>query len=926
MATQNPIEQEGTFPLPEAQLDRFLMHVRIGYPAGRCRNRDPAAGARTGPRCAAAGRDAGVAHCRRPTCSPRAAPCSTCTWRRRWSATWSSWCWRRAMPARYDAALGAAHRLGRQPARVDRAGALRARARVAGRARLRHARRRARGRARRAAPPRAAQLRGHRRGLGRRAAGGRTAAAGAAAVSADRERQAAWPRLHAQASSRPSSRQRAMAWCPALPSWWRCARWRRAGAPPRRGQHGVQGHALSNLRGRGMEYAESREYAAGDDARHIDWRLTARSGKPHTKLFQAERERLTLVVADTAPALYFGTRVRFKSVQAARAGALAAWLAARDGDRIAALRGSFAGSAGGARLRPRAARCACWMRWCAGTRAPPEDDAGLAKALEHARRLLRPGSRLIVLADPASVLAVPAPLGLALASITMPWCCCSPIRWSGVRRSRACRFRWAANGSSWRLDAAAVRQRWQQAFDAPMQAALALLQRQRHPRAAAVQRRSQRCLAGAAGSARRGGQGEAAARADAAAEGRASGHRAGLVAAGAGLVAAARRRAAARALAGALVAAPAASSRANVARCSMQALARAASPPAQVAAMSELLRRAARRIDPQADRLQGEAWLALPRYRAEAAGVPAWAGRAAARWRIPARRRSGRGGSAARGRAPALPAVDATRMSCAARTGWRSMASPGRGCCWRWRCRGCCMLLPPLRAGDGDGRAARAVARACVQVAEAAVAGRTRAAFPWLRVAGLVPAVRGRRASAAARAADGAAAGGARADAGGGPVGQHGRGGHGAGRSHRRSPHRREGGAGRLPRPPRRRPRRPDRVRRPRLRADAADAGPRERAPAARRHRGRPGRPRHRARRCDRAGHQAPAAARCQCAGARSRADPADRRRQHRRPAGAGPGRADRPRRRRAHPRHRVRRRRRRGVRVRFPAAAGRRR
>ena len=88
-----------------------------------------------------------------------------------------------------------------------------------------------------------------------------------------------------------------------------------------------------------MEYAESREYAQGDDARHIDWRLTARSGKPHTKLFQAERERLTLLVADTAPSLYFGTRTRFKSVQAARAGAVAAWIAVRDGDRIAALRG-----------------------------------------------------------------------------------------------------------------------------------------------------------------------------------------------------------------------------------------------------------------------------------------------------------------------------------------------------------------------------------------------------------------------------------------------------------------------------------------------------------------------------------------------------------------------------------------------------------
>ena len=107
----------------------------------------------------------------------------------------------------------------------------------------------------------------------------------------------------------------------------------------RRGSHGVHGHALSNQRGRGMEYAESREYALGDDARHIDWRLTARSGKAHTKLFQAERERLSLIVADTAPALYFGTRTRFKSVQAARAGALAAWLAVRDGDRIAALRG-----------------------------------------------------------------------------------------------------------------------------------------------------------------------------------------------------------------------------------------------------------------------------------------------------------------------------------------------------------------------------------------------------------------------------------------------------------------------------------------------------------------------------------------------------------------------------------------------------------
>ena len=91
----------------------------------------------------------------------------------------------------------------------------------------------------------------------------------------------------------------------------------------RLGRHGISGQSLSPLRGRGMEYAESREYVAGDDARHIDWRVTARTGRPHSKIYQAERERLTLIVADTAPSLYFGTRVRFKSVQAARAGAIA---------------------------------------------------------------------------------------------------------------------------------------------------------------------------------------------------------------------------------------------------------------------------------------------------------------------------------------------------------------------------------------------------------------------------------------------------------------------------------------------------------------------------------------------------------------------------------------------------------------------------
>lgn len=172
--------------------------------------------------------------------------------------------------------------------------------------------------------------------------------------------------------------------------------------PARRGAASVAGPAPSPFRGRGMEYAESRPYAPGDDARHIDWRLTARSGKPHTKLFQAERERISLIVADTAPALYFGTRVRFKSVQAARAGAVAAWAAQRRGDRIGALRGTTSEPPITPRGGSRGALCSldALVRWYA---QPPVADLGLDHALATAARLLHPGASLVVLADAASL-------------------------------------------------------------------------------------------------------------------------------------------------------------------------------------------------------------------------------------------------------------------------------------------------------------------------------------------------------------------------------------------------------------------------------------------------------------------------------------------------------------------------------------------
>jgi uncharacterized protein (DUF58 family) len=241
--------------------------------------------------------------------------------------------------------------------------------------------------------------------------------------------------------------------------------------PPKRGRHGVSGQGLSPARGRGMEYAESREYTIGDDARHIDWRLTARSGKPHTKLFQAERERLTLIVADTAPALYIGTRVRFKSVQAARAGAIAAWAAVHDGDRVAALRGSdreapippAAGPRGALRVLD------ALVRWY---REAPSDDAGLAAALDHARRLLRPGSRMIVLADPASVAAMPSDRWLALAmhNEVLVLLLTDPLE----RDPPQAVLPFMTSGQRVEVDLAVAvqRERWRNAFVAPVDAAL----------------------------------------------------------------------------------------------------------------------------------------------------------------------------------------------------------------------------------------------------------------------------------------------------------------------------------------------------------------------------------------------------------------------------------------------------------------------
>ncbi|TAN08450.1 MAG: DUF58 domain-containing protein [Rhodanobacteraceae bacterium] len=167
-------------------------------------------------------------------------------------------------------------------------------------------------------------------------------------------------------------------------------------AAPRAGAH------VARVRGRGMDYAESRVYQPGDDARTIDWRRTARSGKWHTKVFQIERERAVVAMVDTHPTMRFGTRVRFKSVAAARAAAWLAWTSVRGGDRVGALAFGAVRDALDARpgVRGALAVAGALTRWDAAMRAEGVNMAEpLSVALQRVQRLAPHGGQVWLLSD-----------------------------------------------------------------------------------------------------------------------------------------------------------------------------------------------------------------------------------------------------------------------------------------------------------------------------------------------------------------------------------------------------------------------------------------------------------------------------------------------------------------------------------------------
>jgi len=174
------------------------------------------------------------------------------------------------------------------------------------------------------------------------------------------------------------------------------------GGPARRQQAGP---VRSAFRGRGMEFDESRPYQAGDDLRSLDWRVMARTGQPHTKLFREERERPVLVCVDLRSHMFFATRGAYKSVAAVEAAGLLAWAAVDHGDRVG---GVVFTDHSFSELRPQRGPKAALRLIHALQEAQPMDarfpDAGplnapFDRAMGRLARVARPGSLVAVVSD-----------------------------------------------------------------------------------------------------------------------------------------------------------------------------------------------------------------------------------------------------------------------------------------------------------------------------------------------------------------------------------------------------------------------------------------------------------------------------------------------------------------------------------------------
>lgn len=163
----------------------------------------------------------------------------------------------------------------------------------------------------------------------------------------------------------------------------------------------TSGGHQSTFKGRGIEFDESRLYQPGDDLRTIDWRVTARTGEPHTKVFREERNRPIIAWLDLRSEMMFATRGVFKAVVAAESAAIIAWSAIAHGDRLGGL---IFSDADHHELRPRLGRASALRLFqliCESWHEPAAQNEGLsaAESLQRLTRVARPGSLVFLASD-----------------------------------------------------------------------------------------------------------------------------------------------------------------------------------------------------------------------------------------------------------------------------------------------------------------------------------------------------------------------------------------------------------------------------------------------------------------------------------------------------------------------------------------------
>lgn len=166
----------------------------------------------------------------------------------------------------------------------------------------------------------------------------------------------------------------------------------------------LTGSERTRFRGRGIDFEEVRLYQPGDDIRTIDWRVTARTQVPHTKIFREERERPVFMVADQRATMFFGSQRCFKSVLCAHICALLGWAALGNSDRVGGL---VFGNHNQRDIRPRRSKHAMLellhqlQDYNHRLQSPvaPADSVKLVDILADTRRIAKPGCALFIVSD-----------------------------------------------------------------------------------------------------------------------------------------------------------------------------------------------------------------------------------------------------------------------------------------------------------------------------------------------------------------------------------------------------------------------------------------------------------------------------------------------------------------------------------------------